>query len=81
MLDPIDRSDMAARRDDVLRMVSIMAGQGDHVTPEAAYRAWLRNSETSAASWLMPDDDDELVLAQIRRSALEFQDLIKAAAA
>lgn len=60
-LDHAERQHMRLHEDDVRRLVAVAADYGVTVTPRQAYRAWISVSETSAASWLSLDSDDEIL--------------------
>lgn len=60
-----DREHMRTHRSDVDRLVAVAAANGRVISPRQAYRAWRDVSERSAAGWLILDDDDEYLWAEV----------------
>jgi hypothetical protein len=58
-LDSDQREEMLERADDVVRLAGMMSSGGRYVSPEEAYLAWRRNSDSSAAGWLSFDESSQ----------------------
>ena len=55
-LDQDQRREMFERRGDVITLAVMMSNSGRHVSPEEAYLAWRRASDSSSANWLVFDE-------------------------
>lgn len=69
--DPHAAARRAAFADDVERLVAALRTAGIAVSPDDAYSAWRRHSDSYAAGWLQLYDDD----AANREALLRYLEL------
>jgi hypothetical protein len=58
-LNDEQRAEMDERRSDVMALARMMSSRTRQVEPEAAYLAWRRSSDSSAAGWLSFDESSQ----------------------